>query len=120
LGAMTNPIEMQRKVRQLDNDVQSIYEMLVSIEGTQVRHLNRLNEIEARADGIDVKVDGIEATQKQHGERLGAIESKVDSLDAKVTGLDTKVTGLDTKVTGLDTKMDSVLDLLRNGGSAAR
>jgi hypothetical protein len=113
LCAVTNPIEMQRKVRQLDNDVQSIYEMLISIEGTQVRHLHRLDAIEARADGIDVKVDavqvkvdGIEASQKQHGERLGAIESKVESLD--------------TKVTGLETKMDSVLDILRHSGSAAR
>lgn len=34
-----------RKVRQLDNDVQSIYEMLATIEATQRRQSNRLEEI---------------------------------------------------------------------------
>lgn len=43
----TPPVE--REVRQLDNDVQSIYEMLAGIQGTQRRHGNRLEEIDATA-----------------------------------------------------------------------
>ncbi len=45
---MTTPAELERKVRQLDNDVQSIYEMLATIEATQKRQGNRLAEIAAR------------------------------------------------------------------------
>lgn len=79
------PAETDRKIRQLDNDVQSIYVLLNAISSTQGRHGNRLDEL-----GEDVA-----------------------RLDAKVTELDAKVTGLDSKVTGLDAKMDTVLELLR-------
>ena len=41
---MMNPTELDRKVRQLDNDVQSIYEMLADISATQRRQGNRLDE----------------------------------------------------------------------------
>ena len=64
------PAEVDRKVRQLDNDVQSIYVLLNAISSTQGRHGNRLDEL-----GEDVS-----------------------RLDAKVTGLDAKVTALDAKM----------------------
>jgi peptidoglycan hydrolase CwlO-like protein len=79
------PAEVERKVRQLDNDVQSIYELLMGIQSTQTRHTNRLHEL---------------------GEDLGSLDAKVDSLD-------TKVDSLDTKVDSLGTQMDEVLQLLR-------
>ncbi len=81
------PVEIERKVRQLDNDVQSIYTMLSAIQGTQERHTNRLGELAVKVDGLDGKVD--------------ALAGRVASLDARVDGLDTKV--------------DTVLDLLRAG-----
>jgi hypothetical protein len=56
---MTSPVEIERKVRHLDNDVQSIYAMLATIAATQKRQGNRLNEI---AD-----------TQSDHGKKLDAI-----------------------------------------------
>jgi outer membrane murein-binding lipoprotein Lpp len=93
------PAEVERKVRQLDNDVQSIYELLATINGTLGRHSNRFDELGQDVARLDAKVDGLDA--------------KVTGLDAKVDGLDTKVDGLDTKVDGLDTKMDTVLELLR-------
>jgi hypothetical protein len=52
---VTTPLE--RKVRQLDNDVQAIYEMIASVEATQRRHGNRLEEITA--------------SQSEHGRILG-------------------------------------------------
>ena len=53
---MTTPPEIARKVRQLDNDVQAIYEMIATVEATQRRHGNRLEEITA--------------TQSEHGRIL--------------------------------------------------
>lgn len=47
-----NPVELERKVRQVDNDVQSIYVPLAGIPGTQERHTNRLNELAARLDAV--------------------------------------------------------------------
>jgi hypothetical protein len=43
--AMSTPPDLTRKVRQLDNDVQSIYELLTGISATQRRQGNRLEEI---------------------------------------------------------------------------
>ncbi|ONI90657.1 hypothetical protein ALI144C_02935 [Actinosynnema sp. ALI-1.44] len=53
-------------MRQLDNDVQSIYEMLATIEATQKRQGNRLNEIAATQSEVV-------ATLADHGTKLDAI-----------------------------------------------
>lgn len=63
---MTSPAEIERKVRQLDNDVQSIYELLTAIEATQKRQGNRLNEIAA--------------TQADHGAKLDSQGEKLDAI----------------------------------------
>ncbi|SES20911.1 hypothetical protein [Actinokineospora terrae] len=56
---MTTPAEVERKVRQLDNDVQSIYEMLATIEATQKRQGNRLAEIATNQADQTAKLDAI-------------------------------------------------------------
>ena len=43
-SAVSTP-DLTRKVRQLDNDVQAVYEMLASIAATQQRQANRLEEL---------------------------------------------------------------------------
>ncbi|MGC0145036.1 hypothetical protein [Pseudactinotalea sp. Z1732] len=76
---------LERKVRQLDNDVQSIYELLAAIQGTQLRQGNRLDELDERLAG----------------------------LDERMAGLDGRVAGIDEKVTDLAEGMATVLELLR-------
>ncbi len=60
------PVEIERKIRQLDNDVQSIYTMLSAIQGTQERHTNRLGELAVKVDSLDA--------------RLTSLDSKVDTV----------------------------------------
>ena len=79
--------ELERRVRRLDNDVASIYEILAAVQLTQSRHTSRLDEIDTMVAGIDGKVDGV----------------------------DQRLTRVDGKVDGLDEKMDTVLELLRQG-----
>jgi len=69
-----NPVEVEGKVRQLDNEVQAIYEMLAGIEGTQRRHSNRFQEIAARLDEIDQRLTG----------RLDTVDRRFDTIDGKV------------------------------------
>ena|SRR5690625_2647469 len=92
-------ISLERKVRQLDNDVQSIYEMLAAIQGTQLRHGNRLEELDERLTGLD--------------ERLTGLDERLTGLDGRVVGLDERVAGIDEKVTDLGENMATVLELLR-------
>ncbi len=86
------PAEIERKVRQLDNDVSSIYELLMGIQGTQTRHTNRLHEL---------------------GEDVGALGARLDALDGNVDTLAGKVDTLDGKVDTLGAQMGEVLELLR-------
>ena len=88
-----SPQQVERKLGQLDNDVQSIYEMLSTITSTQQRHSNRFNELAEQVGGLELKVDA-------HDVRFDNLEAKVDTLDVK----------LDT----LDGKVDTVLGLLRD------
>ncbi len=69
-----SPGEIERKVRQLDSDVQSVYEMLASISAQQSRQLNRLDALDAK---IDTKVDAL-------AERLTA---RLDGIDSRLDGL---------------------------------
>jgi outer membrane murein-binding lipoprotein Lpp len=80
-----SPAELEHKVRQLDNDVQSIYEMLSTIQATQTRH----------------------------GNRIGELDQRVIALDGKVDILDGKVDILDGKIDALGAQMGTALDLLR-------
>ena len=83
---------IEQKVRQLDNDVHAIYEMLSTIESTQRRHTNRFAEI---------------------GQDLSALGSRMDQIESKVDAVDTSVHSLDTRLGSLDTKLDLVLELLQ-------
>lgn len=57
--------ELQRKVRQNDNDIQAIYGMLHDIAVTQKRHGNRLDEFEERFDRVDNKLDAQDVKLQQ-------------------------------------------------------
>ncbi len=83
---MSSPA-LERKVRQLDNDVQSIYEMLSTISGTQLRQGNRLEEIDQRLESVESKVDAL-------GGKVDVLAGRVDAVDGK---------------------LDSALELLRGG-----
>jgi len=74
------PGEIERKVRQLDNDVQEIYVLLHGISATQTRHGNRLDRIDGRLDGIDSRLDGIDS-------RLDGIDGRLDGIGGQVSGL---------------------------------
>jgi chromosome segregation ATPase len=97
--------ELDRKVRQLDNDVHAIYrtldkisetqgkhgealadvkDSLSSVRGTQARHGNRLSEIDGHLEGIDSALTDMRAAQARHGNRLDGIDGRLDRMDGKL------------------------------------
>ena len=52
------PAQLERKVRQVDNDVQSILGLLQEIKTTQIRHGNRLDELGQDFDRVNERLDG--------------------------------------------------------------
>ncbi len=107
------PAEVERKVRQLDNDVQSIYELLMAIQSTQTRHTNRLHELGEDVGSLGAKLDALDTKVDSLDDRVESLDTKVGALDTKVDVLDVKVGSLDTKVDSLGTQMSEVLELLR-------
>jgi methyl-accepting chemotaxis protein len=91
---MTMPVEIERKVRQLDNDVQSIYEMLAEIAATQRRQGNRLMEIASN---------------------LTEMDGTLTRTAGKVTEMDGTLTRTASNLTEMDGKLDTILGLLRGG-----
>ena len=47
-----SPTEAERRLRQFDNDMPSVYEVLSAIQGTQARHGNRLREHSEKLDAV--------------------------------------------------------------------
>src|SRR5215211_488406 len=45
---MSVPAEIERKVRQHDNDIRAIYELLTEISDNLVRHGNRLTDLDGK------------------------------------------------------------------------
>ncbi len=88
----TPPPDLARKVSQLDNDVGAIYNMLGTIQATQERHGNRLEEI---GEGLS-KLRG---TQERQWNRLEEIGQDVAGLRGEVA---------------------AILELLRAGGPEPR
>jgi chaperonin cofactor prefoldin len=75
-----SPQQMERKLSQLDNDVQSIYEMLNGISTTQVRHSNRFKELAEQVGGLEIRLDRLEAKVDSHDARFDGIDAKIDTV----------------------------------------
>ncbi|MEQ7127178.1 hypothetical protein ABN034_21895 [Actinopolymorpha sp. B11F2] len=98
------PPDVQRKVRQLDNDVQSIYELLVTIQVTQQRQGNRLDELASDMGALRSDVGLLKS-------EVGALKSDVGLLKSDVGLLKSDVARLQAEH---GAKLDAILDLLRN------
>jgi predicted nuclease with TOPRIM domain len=110
LAVMTmNPVEVERKVRQLDNEVQAIYEMLAGIEGTQRRHSNRFEEIAVRLDEVDQKFTV----------RFNTLEGRFDTVEGRFDTLEGRFDTLEGRFDTLEGKVDRVLEVLQGGPSGS-
>lgn len=83
------PGELERKVRQLDHDVQEIYEMLAGISATQTRQGNRLDQFERK------------------------VEARFDAMDTRFDAMDTRFDGLERQVGELSASVGEILTLVR-------
>lgn len=98
---MAQPVDVQRKLRQLDGDVQSIYEMLAGITGTQERHGNRLNDL---AEQLDL-----------HGNRLNELSEQLDLHGERLRDHGEQLRDHGKRLVRMDTKLDTILRLLTTG-----
>ena len=108
-GMTAHPVNLERKVRQLDNDVQSIYELLASIQGVQLRHTNRLDEIDRSIDALTTRLGSVET-------RLESIETRLESIETRLESIETRLEAVETRLESMEGVLREVLDVLRSGG----
>ncbi len=87
-------MDLERKVRQLDNDVHAIYDMLSDISISQRDQANRLGEVSGRLSGLDGRLSEMDGKLERQGNRLSE---------------------MDGSLSGLNGKLDTITDLLRPG-----
>ncbi|MGI8574628.1 MAG: hypothetical protein ACR2MA_04630 [Egibacteraceae bacterium] len=105
---MALPVDVQRKLRQLDNDVQSIYEMLAGIAGTQTRHGNRLDELAAQLETMDTQLAANSEQLRSHGEQLAANSEQLRSHGEQLASHG-------GRLQEMDTKLDIIISMLDDG-----
>ncbi len=105
-------LDIDRKVRRLDNDVYAIYEILECISAAQQEHGAALHGTDAKVDGLGAKVDRLEAKADATDAKVDRLAAKADATDAKVDRLEAKADATDAKVDRLGAKLDRVLDRL--------
>ncbi|GAB7004025.1 hypothetical protein JCM18899A_14970 [Nocardioides sp. AN3] len=57
---VTSEPSLDRRVRRLENETESIYELIGDIRSTQQLHTQRLDTIDTRLDGVEARLDGVE------------------------------------------------------------
>ncbi|MBK6955433.1 MAG: hypothetical protein IPH27_08255 [Actinomycetales bacterium] len=81
----TPATEIQRKVRQLDNDVTDIYSMLTSIQAGQQRQAHRIDEVDRKLHEHDARFDGITAKLVEHDAR--SMWSRASSMWSRASSM---------------------------------
>jgi chromosome segregation ATPase len=92
---MTSDSDLGRRVRRLENETDSIYEILTEIRSTQVDHGHRLDGLDTRLDGLDTRLDGL--------------DTRLDGLDTRLDGLDTRLDGVDGRLDGMQATLTEIL-----------
>ncbi|MDN3352154.1 hypothetical protein [Actinomadura sp. DC4] len=104
--------DAERKMNQLYNDVNAIYGMLgdiqkqqgahttqieslqtsvTTISATQMRHGNRLNELDSAVAGVSDQIKEMRVTQLRHENRFTEIDQRFDGMDQRFDGMDQKL-----------------------------
>ena len=67
---MTSDPSLKLRVARLENETESIYELITDIRTTQLEHTQRLDRVENRLDGVETKLDGVETKLNEVLRRL--------------------------------------------------
>ncbi|MBB3040715.1 hypothetical protein [Nocardioides soli] len=70
---MTGDASLHLRVSRLENETESIYELITEVRSTQQEHTQRLTRVEERLAGVDERLAGVD-------ERLATIESTLHEV----------------------------------------
>jgi uncharacterized coiled-coil DUF342 family protein len=121
---MTLP-DLDRRARQLDNDVRAIYGMLDGISKVQKQHSERLDEFASRQDEFASRQDQFASRQDEFAARQDQFAARQDEFAARqdqFTARQDQFAARQDQFTAEQAthreKLDEILALLRNGHPA--
>lgn len=72
---MASDRETELRLSRLENDTESLYELVSDVKDTQLEHTRRFDVIDRRLGGMDRRFDGIDR-------RLDGMDQRFDSVEA--------------------------------------
>ena len=69
---------LNRRVSRLENDTESLYELVTEVRGTQDEHTRRLDQVDARLNQVDARLIQVDA-------RLEQVDARLDRIDTTLT-----------------------------------
>jgi len=77
---MTSDPSLKLRVARLENETESIYELITDVRTTQLEHTQRLDRVETRLDGVETRLGGVETRLEGVEIRLDGVETKLDEV----------------------------------------
>jgi septation ring formation regulator EzrA len=72
---MTSDPGIELRVSRLENDTNSIYDLIAEIRATQHEHSRRFDSVDQRLDSVDQRFDSV-------GQRFDSVGQRFDSIDS--------------------------------------
>ena len=70
MTGMTSDLSIKRRVGRLENETESIYELITEIRSTQLEHTQRFEQIDGRFEQIDARFEQIDVSLAEIVRRL--------------------------------------------------
>ena len=88
MTGMTSDLSIKRRVGRLENETESIYELITEIRSTQLEHTQRFEQIDGRFEQIDARFEQIDARFEQIDTRFEQIDTRFEQIDARFEQID--------------------------------
>lgn len=80
MTGMTGDASLHLRVSRLENETESIYELITEVRSTQQEHTQRLTRVEERLTTVDERLAGVDEGLAGVDERLATIESTLHEV----------------------------------------
>ncbi|GAB3989298.1 hypothetical protein [Nocardioides marmoraquaticus] len=105
--------EVERRVRRVENDVESIYDVFAQIQIVTTRHDSRLREVQAHLVAHDDRLAALEGRLEGVEGRLEGVEGRLEGVEGRLEGVEGRLEGVEGRLTTIQGQLGTVVSLLR-------
>ena len=104
---MASDPQLELRVSRLENDRDSMYELLTGVIATQQEHTLRFVKIDSRFDKMDDRLGNMD-------DRLGKMDDRLDKMDDRFDKMDDRFDNIDDRLGNIGTTLTEVVRRLPN------